>query len=227
MSYFHKSAGIALSIFLQLTSFASADEISLPPLPYEKDALAPYISSKTLELHYGKHHQGYVEKINGLLKEKNITGKSLEEIIKLSSQNDSLKDLFNGAAQVWNHTFYWNSMKKGGGGEPSGKLKDRIIHQFGSLENFRKEFIDTGTKVFGSGWVWLVLEGDKLVIVPTSNADLPLIHNQKPLLACDVWEHAYYLDYQNRRKDYVTVFLDNLVNWDFAAENLEKAEGKS
>ena len=195
---------------------------SLPPLPYEKNALEPYLSQKTLEFHYNKHHQGYVDKLNELLVEKKLKVGSLEDIIMLTAKDPSLTTVFNNAAQTWNHTFYWQSMKENGGGEPKGRLLEKINKQFGSYEDFKKKFIEAGSKLFGSGWVWLVQEGDMLKIVASSNADLPLIHEQKAILACDVWEHAYYLDYQNRRKDYVEIFLDHLVNWDFATQNLEK-----
>jgi Fe-Mn family superoxide dismutase len=192
----------------------------LPPLQYDQSALAPYISAKTLEFHYSKHHQGYVDKLNELILEKNLTDKTLEEIILLSAADSQLTAVFNNAAQTWNHTFYWRSMQPKGGGKPTGKLLDKINENFGDFSKFREQFIEAGARVFGSGWVWLVEEGDALKIVATSNADLPLIKGQKALLVCDVWEHAYYLDYQNRRKDYVEVFLDHLVNWDFALQNM-------
>jgi Fe-Mn family superoxide dismutase len=210
-----------LGLIVMGDSLASQGRVSLPPLPYEKNALEPYISKRTLEFHYGKHHQGYVDKLNELVTEKKIKAASLEDIIFLTAKDPLLTTVFNNAAQTWNHTFYWRSMKKNGGGEPKGPLHEKINTQFGSYENFKKQFIEAGTKLFGSGWVWLVLEGDQLKIVASHNADLPLIHNQKALLTCDVWEHAYYLDYQNSRKDYVKIFLDHLVNWDFATQNLE------
>lgn len=197
-------------------------QIVLPPLPYGKNALEPYISKKTLDFHYDKHHKGYADKLNEIIIEKNLDGKNLEEIIKISSQDPQMKNIFNIAAQVWNHTFYWSSMKSQGGGVPTGPILDLIKKQFGTYEEFKKQFVEAGTKLFGSGWVWLVLDKDNsLKIIGTSNADLPLIHDQKALLTCDIWEHAYYLDYQNRRKDYVEVFLDHLVNWDFANTNLQ------
>jgi superoxide dismutase, Fe-Mn family len=199
----------------------SSHEYTLPPLPYKENALEPYISEKTLTFHYGKHHKGYVETTNKLSKEKGLVGFSLEDLIKKSAEDQALKPLFNAAAQDWNHTFYWSSMKAGGGGQPTGQLLDKIMKTFGSFDNFKKQFIETGTKLFGSGWVWLIQDTDgALKILGTKDADLPLIHGQKALLVCDIWEHAYYLDYQNRRKDYVEVFLDHLVNWPFAEENL-------
>ncbi len=208
--------GIAVQVAPQQVKF------SLPPLPYEKNALEPYLSQKTLEFHYNKHHQGYVDKLNELLAEKKLKADSLEDVIILAAKDPSLTTVFNNAAQTWNHTFYWQSMKKDGGEKPKGRLLEKINKSFGNYEDFKKKFIEAGSKLFGSGWVWLVQEGDELKIVASRNADLPLIHKQKALLTCDVWEHAYYLDYQNRRKDYVEIFLDHLVNWEFAAQNLEK-----
>lgn len=195
-------------------------DYTLPPLPYKESALEPYISARTMSFHYGKHHKAYVETTNKLSKEKGLVGLSLEDLIKKTAQDSDLKPLFNAAAQDWNHTFYWSSMKEKGGGEPQGPLLDLINKSFGSYAEFKKQFIETGTKLFGSGWVWLVLDKDgTLKILGTKDADLPLIHGQKALLVCDIWEHAYYLDYQNRRKDYVEIFLDHLVNWEFANQN--------
>jgi Fe-Mn family superoxide dismutase len=193
-----------------------------PPLPYEKKALEPYISERTVDFHYDKHTKGYYDNLNAIMLEKNLKFTTLEDVINRSAHDAALTPLFNNAAQAWNHSFYWQSMKKGGGGQPKGQLLEKIIQQFGSYDDFKKQFIETGAKLFGSGWVWLVLDGQQLKIIPTSNADLPLIHQQKPLLVCDVWEHAYYLDYQNERKDYVKLFLDHLVNWEFAENNFAK-----
>lgn len=202
-------------------SSSSLPKITLPPLPYSQKALEPYISRRTLGFHYTKHHQGYVDKLNDLIKATNLTDLNLESVIKKAYDDPQLKAVFNMAAQTWNHSFYWASMKQNGGGLPTGAIKDLIDKTFGDFEAFKKEFIDAGTNLFGSGWIWLVQDKDKtLKIVATGNADLPFVHDQKPLLTCDIWEHAYYLDYQNRRKDYVTVFLDHLVNWDFANQNL-------
>ncbi len=210
------------SLFLS-SPVPAAEPFTLPPLPYAEDALAPYISARTLFYHYGKHHKGYVDTLNKLMTEKGLTASSLEEVIKMSSKDPELKTVFNNAAQDWNHTFYWSSMMPKGGGKPTGPLLDLINKTFGNYDDFKKQFIEAGTKLFGSGWVWLVLDKDKeLKIIPMKVADLPMIHDQKALLNCDVWEHAYYLDYQNRRKDYVEVFLDHLVNWDFANQNLLK-----
>jgi len=200
---------------------SSVSNFTPPPLPYAEDALEPYISKNTLFFHYHKHHLGYAQKLDELAKANNLTGLSLEEIIKKTYGNLSLIGVFNAAAQTWNHSFYWASMKKNGGGLPTGAIKDLIDKTFGNFEVFKKQFVEAGANLFGSGWVWLIQDKDKtLKIVVTGNADLPLVPDQTPLLVCDIWEHAYYLDYQNRRKDYVEVFLDHLVNWDFANQNL-------
>lgn len=214
---------ICCSGFLALNSYAVENgKITLPPLPYEKDALEPYISAKTLQFHYGKHHQGYVNKLNELIAEKNLYGKTLEELILAAHKNSDMQAVYNNAAQTWNHTFYWNSMKKGGGGKPKGDLLIKIEKSFGTYKEFRTKFIEEGTKVFGSGWIWLIEAGNSLEIMATKDGDLPLTDGKKALLTCDVWEHAYYLDHQNLRKTYVEAFLDHLVNWDFAAENMKK-----
>ncbi|GAB6067700.1 superoxide dismutase [Fe] [Methylothermus subterraneus] len=186
----------------------------LPPLPYAMDALEPYISKETLEYHYGKHHKAYVDNLNNLIPGTEFENLTLEEIILKASG-----PIFNNAAQVWNHTFYWNSMAPNGGGEPEGKLADAIRRDFGSFEAFKEAFSKAAVALFGSGWAWLVKSGDKLEIVQTSNAGNPLTSGKKPLLTCDVWEHAYYIDYRNARPKYVENFW-NLVNWDFAARNL-------
>lgn len=189
--------------------------IKLPELPYAKDALAPHISENTLNFHYGKHHNAYVVNLNKLIEGTDFSGKSLEEIIKASEGG-----IFNNAAQVWNHTFYWNSMKPNGGGKPTGDLLAKIEADFGSYENFATEFKTAGATQFGSGWAWLVLEDGKLKVTKTANAETPLTTSAKPLLTMDVWEHAYYLDFQNARPTYMDTFLDKLVNWDFVAANL-------
>jgi Fe-Mn family superoxide dismutase len=189
-------------------------EHSLPPLPYALDALQPHISKETLEYHYGKHHQAYVTNLNNLIKGTEFENLPLEEIIRKSSGG-----IFNNAAQVWNHTFYWNSLKPNGGGEPSGALADAIGYKWGSFGEFKKAFSQACVGNFGSGWTWLVKKADgSLDIVNTSNAATPLTTNDKPLLTCDVWEHAYYIDYRNARPTYVEHFW-NLVNWEFAAKN--------
>lgn len=197
--------------------------IELPPLPYDKNALEPHISGKTLEFHHGKHHKAYVDKTNELIKGTDLEGKSLEEIIKAAHKDSSKAALFNNSAQVWNHTFYWNSLSSKGGGKPSGDLLKKIEADFGSYDKFAEEFKAAGVGQFGSGWAWLVLDGDKLKVTKTPNADLPLVHGQTAILTADVWEHAYYLDYQNRRPDYLGVFLEKLANWEFAAANLKAA----
>lgn len=194
---------------------------TLPALPYAQNALEPHLSANTLGFHHGKHHQAYITNLNTLLEGSELEGSSLEEVILASAKDAGRVGIFNNAAQVWNHTFYWNSMKPQGGGEPQGELAERIKEDFGSFEEFKAAFKQAGATQFGSGWAWLVLEEDKLKVTKTGNADLPMAHGQKALLTCDVWEHAYYLDYQNRRPDYLDVFLNHLVNWNFAAENLK------
>jgi Fe-Mn family superoxide dismutase len=196
----------------------------LPPLPYAKDALAPHISANTLDFHHGKHHNAYVVNLNNLTKDTPLAGKSLDEVIRAAAGDAAKAGVFNNAAQVWNHTFYWHCMKPGGGGQPGGALASAIASEFGSFDKFRDDFKNACVTQFGSGWGWLVAEGGGLKITKTGNADTPLVHGQTALLTCDVWEHAYYLDYQNRRPDYVQAFLDHLVNWDFVAGNLSKAK---
>ncbi|MBO6949552.1 MAG: superoxide dismutase [Rhodospirillales bacterium] len=196
----------------------------LPALPYAKDALEPHMSANTFDFHHGKHHNTYVVNLNGLLDGSDLAGKSLEEIIMATAGDSSKAGMFNNAAQVWNHTFFWNSMKPNGGGAPSGDLAAKIDADFGSLDAFKDAFKQAGATQFGSGWAWLVVgDGGKLEVVKTPNAENPMTQGKTPLLTCDVWEHAYYLDYQNRRPDFLAAFLDNLVNWDFAAENLANA----
>ncbi len=188
----------------------------LPDLPYEMNALEPYISQETLEYHYGKHHKAYVDKLNNLLNGSDDAKKSLEELIKTTKGG-----VFNNAAQVWNHTLYWNCMKPNGGGEPKGALAEAINKAFGSFSEFKQKFSDTAATTFGSGWAWLVKDSSgALHIVSTSNAENPLQKNQTPLLTCDVWEHAYYIDYRNARPKYIENFW-SLVNWDFVAKQLE------
>ena len=189
---------------------------TLPPLPYAKDALAPHLSAETLEFHHGKHHNAYVTNLNKLLEGKPDASKSLEEII-LSSDGG----VFNNAAQIWNHTFYWNSMKPNGGGAPTGELATAIDRDFGSLDKLKEEFTAAATTQFGSGWAWLVLDKGKLMVTKTGNADRPMKHGQKALLTIDVWEHAYYIDFRNLRPKYIETFLTHLVNWDFALANLK------
>jgi Fe-Mn family superoxide dismutase len=191
----------------------------LPPLPYAEDALSPTISANTIGFHYGKHHQSYVNNLNTLVAGTPLADQPLEAVVKATANPDQAA-IFNNAAQVWNHTFYWNSLRPKGGGKPSGALAELIDKSFGGFDPFKAEFAKAATSQFGSGWAWLVKDGDKLMVTKTGNADTPIAHGQQPLLTIDVWEHAYYLDYQNRRADYVAAVLDNLINWEFAAQNL-------
>jgi Fe-Mn family superoxide dismutase len=186
--------------------------IELPELPYATDALSPYLSPETFEYHYGKHHKAYVDNLNKMIDGTDEANASLDDII-MSAEGGK----FNNAAQVWNHTCYWNSMKPGGGGAPSGSVADAIAEAFGSYDDFKTQFKAAAVGQFGSGWAWLVLDGGKLAIMATANADLPMKHGKQALITCDVWEHAYYIDYRNRRPDYVDTFLDHLVNWDAVA----------
>jgi Fe-Mn family superoxide dismutase len=187
----------------------------LPALPYAQDALAPHISAETLEYHYGKHHQTYVTNLNNLTAGTEHENASLEDVIMNSEAG-----LFNNSAQVWNHTFYWNSMAPNGGGAPTGEVADAIGSAFGGYDGFVEKFKEAATTQFGSGWAWLVDAGSGLEIMKTANADLPMKHNAKALLTIDVWEHAYYIDFRNARPNYITTFLDSLVNWDFVAQNM-------
>lgn len=192
---------------------------TLPPLPYAENALDPVISANTLSFHYGKHHKTYVDNLNKLIAGTELADLSLEEIITAVAGKADKIGVFNNAAQVWNHTFYWNSLSPKGGGNPPAELKQKIEASFDTVDACKKELATAATTQFGSGWAWLVQDGDKLKVVKTGNADLPLTQGIKPLLTIDVWEHAYYLDYQNRRVDYVNAVLDKLINWSFAAEN--------
>lgn len=195
--------------------------LTLPDLPFAKNALEPHISSNTLDFHYGKHHQAYVTNGNKLIAGTNLEALSTEDIVKKVAGDSSKIGIFNNAAQVWNHSFYWNCLKPGGGGKPTGRIADKINTTFGNYEKFAEELKNAGATQFGSGWAWLVLEGNELKIVKTANADTPLAHGQKALLTVDVWEHAYYLDYQNRRPDYLSTFIDKLINWDFVNSQLD------
>ncbi len=195
----------------------------LPDLPYSQDALEPHISANTLSFHYGKHHNAYVTNLNNLTKDSPLAEKSLEDAITETAGDPEKAGIFNNAAQVWNHTFCWNSMSPNGGGRPSGDLAARIDADLGGFDKFAESFKTAAATQFGSGWAWLVLNGGKLEVMKTGNADTPIAHGITPLLTIDVWEHAYYLDYQNRRPDYIATFLEHLVNWDFAAANLVAA----
>lgn len=198
----------------------SGNAFVLPPLPFADNALEPVISANTLSFHYDKHHRGYVNNLNKLIEGTPFAGQSLEQIITATAGHADKAGIFNNAAQVWNHLFYWNSLNPNGGGEPPAALKQKIEEAFGSVEAFKKEFANAAITQFGSGWAWLVQDGTKLAISKTSNADSPLTRNIRPLLTIDVWEHAYYLDFQNRRPDYVNTVIDKLINWEFAVANL-------
>ncbi len=196
---------------------------TLPDLPYAADALEPYMSAQTFSFHHDKHHAAYVTNLNNLIKGTDLENKTLEEVIMASAGDASKVGIFNNAAQVWNHTFFWNCMTPNGGGKPTGAMLARLDEDLGGYEKFAEEFKAAATTQFGSGWAWLVLDNGKLRIIKTGNADLPMAHGLTALLTVDVWEHAYYLDYQNRRPDFVQAFLDHLVNWDFVAQNLAAA----
>lgn len=225
------SAGIYISLALLSQAQTSkenslmvmqpqAGPFILEVLPYGKDALEPFISSKSLSFHYDKHHRGYLNKLNELVSGTDFSALTLEDVMKKTSGKAEVKDIFNNAAQVWNHAFYQKSLSPGGGGKPIGKIADRINADFGSYEGFIEEFCKVGTAQFGSGWVWLVENEGILSIIKTGNAENPISQNNgKPILVVDVWEHAYYLDYQNRRKDYIRIIIDNLINWKFAEDN--------
>ncbi len=195
---------------------------TLPKLPYAYDALQPYLSKETLEYHHDKHHKTYVETANELLKDSGLEGKSLEQVVTLSHRKNVA--LFNNAAQHFNHVEYWKSMKPGGGGKIPGSIEKALIESFGSIDKMKDELTKAATGQFGSGWAWLSLKDGKISVVKTGNAENPLIQGAVPLLAIDVWEHGYYIDYRNKRPDYIKAFMESLVNWDYAAENYEKAQ---
>lgn len=197
---------------------------NLPPLPYPAHALEPHISRRTMEFHHGKHHDTYVSNLNRLIEGKAYASMPLDEIIRQSAAKPGDRAIFDNAAQSWNHTEFWNSMRPGGGGEPGDEIAGLLRDTYGSYATFRQEFLDAAVDRFGSGWAWLVLDGARLAVISTPNADTPLTSNKTPLLVCDVWEHAYYLDYQNRRKAFVEAFLDHLIDWERVALRLRKAE---
>ena len=197
--------------------------IELPALPYAQDALATVVSAETLSFHYGKHHKAYVDNLNKLVAGTDLAEAALEKVIAAVAGKPDKAGVFNNAAQVWNHTFFWNSMKPNGGGAPAGAVAKAIDASFGSADNFRKEFANAAITQFGSGWAWLVADKGALRVMKTANADTPLTMGVTPLLTIDVWEHAYYLDYQNRRADFVAAVMDRLLNWDFANANLAAA----
>ena len=214
------AASLALGGFSRVAHAASPHV--LPPLPYAETALEPVITANTIGYHYGKHHKGYVDNLNKLIAGTEYADLPLEKIITSSAGQPDRAAIFNNAAQIWNHTFYWNSIKPNGGGEPPASLKQKIESSFGSVEACKKELTSAAVSQFGSGWAWFVLDGEKLRIVKTGNADVPLTAGMKPLLTIDVWEHAYYLDYQNRRAEYVNALLDKLLNWEFALQNINQ-----
>jgi len=193
----------------------------LPSLPYEKDALAPYMSSETLDFHHGKHHQTYVTNLNNLVKDSDMQDASLEDIVVKSSKDSSMAGVFNNAGQHWNHILFWQCMKPNGGGAMPSELENRINSDFGSIDQFKEAFVQAGTTQFGSGWAWLAIDNGKLVVTKSANASNPLVDGMKPILGCDVWEHSYYIDYRNKRPDYLKAFIDNLVNWEFVTSQLD------
>ena len=205
------------------TSASASAPLSLPELPYAENALEPVISAKTISFHYGKHHKTYVENANKLIVGTELADLPLDEIVRAAAGKSDRVGIFNNAAQAWNHDFYWKSLKPKGGGEPPSALKQKMEAAFGSVDACKKELANSAVQQFGSGWAWLVLEGDKLKVVKTANAETPITQGLKPLLTVDVWEHAYYLDYQNKRVDYVNALIDKLANWEFAAKNLAKS----
>ena len=192
----------------------------LPSLPYANDALAPYMSAETLDFHHGKHHQTYVTNLNNLIKDTDLQNSSLEEIVIKSSKDSSMAGIFNNAGQHWNHILFWQSMKPNGGGSIPSELEKKLNEDFGSVDKFKEAFIQAGTTQFGSGWAWLAVNNGKLVVTKSANASNPLVDGMKPILGCDVWEHSYYIDYRNKRPDYLKAFLDSLVNWEFVASQL-------
>ena len=193
----------------------------LPSLPYASDALAPYMSSETLDFHHGKHHQTYVTNLNNLVKDTDMQDSSLEEIVVNSSKDPSMAGIFNNAGQHWNHILFWQCMKPNGGGSMPSELESRITSDLGGIDQFKEAFIQAGITQFGSGWAWLAIDNGKLVVTKSPNASNPLVDGMKPILGCDVWEHSYYIDYRNKRPDYLKAFLDSMVNWEFVASQLD------
>lgn len=217
------SAAVTVAPLLGAPTIArAAAPHALPPLPYPEDALDPVISARTVGFHYGKHHKTYVDNLNKLVAGTPMADLTLEEVVMASAGATDKVAIFNNAAQVWNHTFYWNGLRPNGGGKPGAELASRIDKDFGGYDAMRKELVAAATTQFGSGWAWLVEDGGKLKVMKTGNADNPMTQKLKPLLTLDVWEHAYYLDYQNRRADYINALLDKLVNWEFVAANLAR-----
>lgn len=221
------AVGCAALVLPRFAIAGKALPYSLPPLPYPDQALAPVISANTLGFHYGKHHKGYVDKLNQLLEKDSLSDLPLEELIRATAGKPDKALIFNNAAQIWNHNFYWKSLKPNGGGLPTGKLKERIESDLGGVDKLRQELAQAAATQFGSGWVWLVEDEGKLKVYKTSNADTPLAQGKTCLLTIDVWEHAYYLDYQNRRADYASAVIDRLLNWDFAAQQLDSGKTRT
>jgi superoxide dismutase, Fe-Mn family len=205
------------------TAATTSAPLSLPPLPYPENALEPIISAKTLSFHYGKHHRTYVETTNKLIVGTELADMPLDQIVSATAGKADRVSIFHNAAQAWNHAFYWHCLKAKGGGSPPPALKQKMEAAFGSVDACKKELSNAAVAQFGSGWAWLVAQGGKLKVVKSADADTPFTQGQRPLLTIDVWEHAYYLDYQNKRVDYVNALIDKLANWEFAAENLAKA----
>ena len=193
----------------------------LPKLDYQNDALAPIMSQETLDLHHGKHHQTYVTNLNNLVKDTDMQDSSLEEIVVKSSKDPSMAGIFNNAGQHWNHILFWQCMKPNGGGSMPSELESRITSDLGGIDQFKEAFIQAGITQFGSGWAWLAIDNGKLVVTKSPNASNPLVDGMKPILGCDVWEHSYYIDYRNKRPDYLKAFLDSMVNWEFVASQLD------
>jgi Fe-Mn family superoxide dismutase len=215
-------AGLKDNQMPSIDSIKSARVHVLPPLPYAESALDPVISAKTIGFHYGKHHKGYVDTLNKLITGTELEGLPLEKLIAETAGKIGQVAIFNSAAQIWNHTFYWRSLRPKGGGEPPAALTDKIEAAFGNLAACKKELATAAATEFGSGWAWVVLDAETLKVITTDNAATPLTSGMQPLLTIDVWEHAYYVDYRNRRPDYVSAFLDHLVSWDFVAQNLRE-----
>ena len=231
-SRIRRMPGLLLWLFLAFMMLNSCDmTVSKPmfnvePLPYAETALEPYMSAETLQYHYGKHYPRYVEEANRLTRQSRFRGKPFAEVIVQTKDKTKDAEIFNQVGQAWNHAFFWKSLKPQGGGLPQGRLAEKIDHDFGSFDNFKSKFVVAANEQFASGWVWLVLDGNDLKILCTANADTPVAHGLKPLFVVDVWEHAYYLDYQNQRADYVETILEHLANWEFVASQLEQSVPK-
>lgn len=215
------ACAVAALFLVQCSDSGGVAAFVMEPLPYGQDALAPTISAETMGFHYDKHYAGYVKKANALITELKDAGSTVEDVIRKTAGDDDRAAVFNNAAQAWNHAFFFKCLKPGGGGVPQGLLAERIDEAFGSFEKFKQLFLSAATDRFGSGWAWLVLDKGKLAVITSANADTPIAHDLTPLFTVDVWEHAYYLDYQNRRADFVKQVLDNLANWEFVANQLE------